>query len=149
MFTVQQLAKTNIGLIDNEKNEMTLKEIIETNQGKVVYIDFWASWCSPCRTMLPKSHLLKSKFKDENVLFVYISIDDNFEKWKSASIKEGLKENNYLAKDYPYASFYKDLNLKSIPRYLIYDKKGKLVHQNAPGPDSPEIIEELNKYLKE
>ena len=54
-----------------------------------------------------------------------------------------------LAVNYPNANFYQGLQLKTIPRYLIYDKTGKLVHKNAPSPESIEIREELNKYLKE
>lgn len=82
---------------------------------------------------------------------MYVSVDLDFEKWKNASEKEKLyeNENNLLALNYPDAIFYRDLQLKSIPRYLIYDKKGKLVHLNAPSPETVEIREELNKYLKE
>lgn len=145
----QELSKTNF--ITIKKGVKNLDQIINENKNKVIYIDFWASWCAPCRVAMPFSRKLRSEFKDKNVVFIYVSIDTDFEKWRNASEKERLSdtENNLLSLNYPTATFYKELQLKTIPRYIIYDKRGKLVHQNAPSPESDEIKAELNKYLLE
>ena len=150
-FSVFKSETEKIYFTDKNKKNTTLDELIKNNFGKVIYIDFWASWCAPCRIAMPSSKKLQKNFNKEDVLFVFISIDTDFDKWFNASQAEQLNksEYNFMALNYPNATFYKDLNLKSIPRYLIYDKKGKLVHENAPSPDGPEIIKELNKYLKE
>lgn len=143
---VQEVYFTNLN-----KDKSTLESLISKNKGKVVFVDFWASWCAPCRTAMPSSRKLKEEYKGKEVAFIYISIDTDFEKWKNASEKEKLfnTENNLLTINYPNALFYQGLQLKTIPRYLIYDKNGKLVHKNAPSPESKEIREELDKYLKE
>lgn len=137
-------------LFDANKNKNTLKEIISNHKEKVVYVDFWASWCMPCRAAMPSSLKLHEEYKDKNVEFVYLSIDKNVENWQKASVKEKLSslQNNFLAVNYPEASLYQELVLKTIPRYIIFDKKGNLVNSNAPSPDSPEIRIELDKYLK-
>ena len=100
---------------------------------------------------MPSSRKLHEEYKDKDVVFIYISVDNDFEKWQIASKKEELSfsNNNLLAMNYPNALFYQELQLKTIPRYLIYNKKGKLVHQNAPSPNTDEIRKELNKYLTE
>ena len=138
-------------LLDNDKKTKTLTEIISTYKGKVVYIDFWASWCAPCRKAMPSSRELHEKYINKDIVFLFISIDTDFDKWEIAANKEKLaiSGGNFLAVNYPNASLYKELQLKTIPRYLIYDKNGKLVHQNAPSPDSDQVINELDKYLKE
>ncbi|WP_158626852.1 TlpA disulfide reductase family protein [Flavobacterium sp. GT3R68] len=146
--------KTNIKdvyLLNKTKQKITINDVLSQHRGKVVYVDFWASWCAPCRSAMPSSRKLHEEYKDKDLVFVYISIDNDFNKWQAASEKEDLSigNNNLLAMNYPNALFYKELQLKTIPRYLIYDKKGKLVHQNAPGPENNEIRFELNKYLKE
>jgi len=132
------------------KDKFDLTNLIKTKyQNKVVYIDFWASWCAPCRKEMPFSKNLQKEYRNKDVVFIYISIDNDFEKWKIASEKEGLINNNLLSLNYPNAMFYKELQLKTIPRYLIYDKTGKLVHRNAPSPDSKEIRNELDKFLSQ
>jgi hypothetical protein len=64
-------------------------------------------------------------------------------------VKLSTLENSFIAVNYTSASFYRELQLKTIPRYLIYDKTGKLVHRNAPSPDSKEIRNEIDKYLSQ
>jgi thiol-disulfide isomerase/thioredoxin len=142
---------STVFLSDLNTQKQTLENVISSSKGKVVYVDFWASWCMPCRAAMPVSRTLQKKFKDKAVVFVFISIDNDFEKWKNASQKEKLTENPYslIALNYPNANFFKDLQLESIPRYLIYDKAGKLVQKNAPSPESQLLISEINKYLEE
>jgi len=149
-FTDLKKETQEIYFINSQKQKQTLSQFLEENKGKVIYIDFWASWCAPCRALMPASRELHKQYKDKDVVFLYLSIDNDFEKWQKANRDEGLSQNRFslLTVNYPNADFYKELNLRSIPRYLLYDKQGNLVHKNAPSPDSDIIKQELDKLLK-
>lgn len=142
--------KEKVYLNNYDNKSITLDEIINKNKGSVVYVDFWASWCKPCREEMPFSKKLQSHYKDEKVKFVFISIDKNFNSWVNASKKEELINNNYsfISINYPNADFYNNLSLNLIPRYIIYDKHGKLVDKDAPRPSNDFLIKELDKYLE-
>jgi len=140
--------KNDVFLIDKNKRKITLKEFIKKNKNKYIYIDFWASWCSPCREELPFSRKIIDEYKDDEILFVFISIDKNFKKWKKATENEKIDKYSFLAINYPNAKFYRDLELKTIPRYLLFNKQGKIIHTNLPKPSSLDLKKVLNKYLK-
>lgn len=142
---------SNLDLKDVKNNKTNLQKIINANKGKVIFVDFWASWCAPCRRAMPSSIILKKEYKNEKIVFVYLALNDKNENWKKAIEEEGLKDfdYNYIVENSKSSKLIDDLNLKSIPRYILYDKQGKLVHQNAPPPHSGEIRNLLNKYLKE
>lgn len=97
---------------------------------------------------MPASKKLSEKYK--NIKFIYISIDKNFDSWLKAFTKDGIiVQNNYLALNYSEATFFNKIQLKTIPRYLIFNKEGQLINSNAPTPNSDEIHKELDKYLAE
>lgn len=149
-FEFEESNSIETTLIDKNGKKINLENIIKNYNGKVIYIDFWASWCAPCRELLPSSIKLHDEYKNKDVVFLYISTDDDLKKWEKASIKEKLweSENNFLAINYPKAKLYQSLKLQTIPRYIIYDKSGKLVNSNAPNPKSEDIKIELERYLK-
>lgn len=137
----------NVSLEDSKNNHKTLQEVINNNKGKVIYIDFWASWCAPCRQAFPAYEALKKDYKNKEIIFVFISGDDDVYKWQKAETKEKLT-HSYIALNFAQVDFYDDLNIKRFPRYLIFDKSGQLLIKNAPGPDSDNIRLFLNEALK-
>ena len=138
-------------LVNNRSQKLTLSNIIEQNKGKVMYIDFWASWCKPCLEAMPASKKLKAEFKGQDVAFIYISIDKNRAKWARAAQEQGLSLYNgsYLAMNYPDANYYKQLQLGSIPRYLLIDKQGQIAFTNAPDPGSEQLRQAIDKLLRQ
>lgn len=127
-----------------------LNEVLARHKGKVVYVDFWASWCAPCLRAMPASEKMQEEYKDSDVVFVFISIDEDGEKWRKTATKYGLhqKKENYLVDNFGFSKMQEDLDVKSIPRYMIYDRNGVLVHPNAPAPGSSEVKKLFGQHLK-
>lgn len=141
----------DIDLINKSGVKTSFKEILEKNKGKLIYVDLWASWCSPCRSLMPSSHKLRDEYKGKNIIFVYLAYNDKLNSWKGILNSVNLAEykNNYLITNSRKSRYLMSLNVETIPRFLLFDKKGKLIHKNAPKPDSKEIQTIFNKYINQ
>jgi thiol-disulfide isomerase/thioredoxin len=121
---------------------LTFEEILSNQKGKIVLVDFWASWCSPCRKEMPFLKDLKSKFNENELKVIEISIDKDYSAWVRASKLESLskEEDNYIIANWKKSSLYKNYKIKTIPRYLLFDKNGKIIDDDAPRPSENELI---------
>lgn len=138
--TVNQSA--DIELIDTQGRRMNWTEVLKKHKGKMIYVDFWASWCAPCKKEMPASHRLRERYEGKDVVFVYLSIDQSEEAWKQCLPQVGLDslDDNYLVLNSRTSKIMKEeLRIKSIPRYLIYNREGRLVNDNAPRPSDKRI----------
>lgn len=139
---------SEVVLYDENKKTTTLSAFIEANKGKIIYIDFWASWCAPCRAAFPSSRKLHEEFKEKEIVFLYLSTDANFEAWKKANQFEKLNENSYFIINPKTSEYLKKLAIDFIPRYVLINSNGEISNPKAPSPDSEKIKQELNGLLQ-
>lgn len=102
-------------------------DIVKQNPGKVVFINFFATWCPPCREELPELIDIRKDFPTDKVVIVSVSLDTDRQKLESFAEKMGFTYPVYLAEPDVAAVF----GISSIPFNLLYDTSGKLV---AGGP---------------
>jgi thiol-disulfide isomerase/thioredoxin len=136
---------------NSANKKISFEGLLKEKPARVTYIDFWASWCAPCRTEMPNLKNLKTQFAGLGIEFICISIDETFTDWQSANAKENLDyyTNSYIINNPRNSAIIKQIKLTSIPRYLIYNKKGNLLNADAPAPGDPALLSLLNKLLKE
>ena len=127
----------------------TLDKVLQKHKDKVIYIDFWASWCAPCRAAMPFAKELRKEYKNKDVVFIYLAKNDTEQSWKQAIEKEGLTNNceNYIITNSKNSKVLQELQITTIPRYLLFDKNGTLAHKNAPGSEGKTIRQEIDKLL--
>lgn len=126
-----------------------LYDVMARHKGRLILIDFWASWCIPCRAEMPYAAALKEKYSEKSVSFLYISIDEDTENWLKAVAQEKLDKNNsYLLLHRDNAPFAKQYNISSIPRYMLFDKEGKVLMADAPRPSDTALINAIDRFLK-
>lgn len=131
-------------LVDN--NQLNFEEVLTKHKGKIILVDFWASWCSPCREQMAQIEDLKLKFNESEFQIVKISIDKDYSAWVRASKIEKLTndKNSFIMSDWKNTQIYKNFNIQNIPRYMIFDRKGKIINDDAPNP----IDNKLEKIIK-
>ncbi len=125
--------------------EVSLKSILDSNKGKTIVIEIWASWCGDCVKAMPKMKALQSSNPD--VSYVFISMDKTMDKWKAGIEKHELKGQHFWVNDQlgMKGSFGKSVDLDWIPRYIVINKKGKVVLYRAIETDFDKINQEIIK----
>lgn len=119
-------------------------------RGRVVYIDIWATWCGPCKKEMPFLKKLEERYRNnDGIVFVGVSIDTpkNKETWEKFITQEQLPGIQLFAGE-SGQKFLKSYNIKGIPRFMLVDKAGKLIYNDAPRPSSDEIYILLDDILR-
>lgn len=122
-----------------EGKMVSLKESL----GKATIVDFWASWCGPCRQENPHIVALYKEFHSKGLNIIGVSLDKDAAKWKEAIAKDGLtwtQVSNLKFWDEPIARQY---NVEAIPATFILDASGKVVAQDLRGDELKAKIQEL------
>jgi thiol-disulfide isomerase/thioredoxin len=110
-------------------------------KGKVVYLDLWASWCTPCREETPSMQALYNKYKNDNrIAIIGIGVQDGMKQWEKAIQEDKPEWLQLLDKD---GAVVKAYTAYEIPRFILIDKEGRIVDFNAPRPSSGKEIESL------
>ena len=112
----------------------SIDSMIRSSKGKVIYLDCWATWCGPCLSELPKSLKLIEEYKGKKIAFIFVCIDSEEKNWKSTLSRLQLKGEHIFLNKEESAEFRKLFNIKGIPRYMLFDKKGNIADDNALSP---------------
>ncbi|MEA3448616.1 MAG: TlpA disulfide reductase family protein [Bacteroidota bacterium] len=116
-------------------------------KGKPIYIDVWASWCGPCIREMPYMDSLHDEYKDKNIVFLSVSVDEKADNWLT-SLEQHPPEWTQLHTGDWDCKLCHDYNIKAIPRFLLIDRKGKIISASAPRPSSDEIKPLLDEHIK-
>lgn len=137
------------GMIGEKVPDFTVKDasgkeysLAQLSEGKkYILIDFWASWCAPCRREIPNLKNLYAKYGSKGFQIISISRDKNAEDWKKAIEDEQLTWPNFLDES-NIAKLYK---VRAIPTMYLVDADGRIVAENVRGEALAEKVAELFK----
>lgn len=118
---------------------------LSDQKGKVVLVDFWASWCGPCRKANPALLKLYSKYRQNGFEIFGVSIDDDKAAWKKAITRDKItwiQVNDREGWDGPAATAYK---IEQIPTSYLLDKSGTIVAVDPSHEDLEKKVVELLK----
>ena len=142
----QQLG-INIGAIAPEIN---LKSpdgkliALSSLKGKVVLLDFWASWCRPCRAENPNVVRLYNKYKDRGFTVYSVSLDQNKDKWMAAITQDQLTWSNHVSELTGWkSSAGNKYGVSSIPKTFLIDSNGKIIAYDLRGNDLEKKLAEI------
>ncbi|MDP2161276.1 MAG: TlpA disulfide reductase family protein [Flavobacterium sp.] len=116
-------------------------------RGKLLFVDFWASWCMPCRKQMPDIVEIYNQYKEQDFRILAVSLDSekDRQKWLSAIKKENATWDNVLETGEFSGKVAKMYNIQSIPSNFLIDEQGIIINENI----SPKQLEEhLNRYFK-
>uniref|UniRef100_UPI00404913F9 redoxin domain-containing protein n=2 Tax=Flavobacterium sp. TaxID=239 RepID=UPI00404913F9 len=146
---LEKLSKVEVGQIAPDftakSPEGTAVNLMKNLGSKVTIIDFWASWCRPCRVENPNMVKLYNDYKDQGLAMIGVSLDQDGQgqAWKDAIMQDNLTWMHVSNLKYwqdPIAVLY---NVKSIPAIFILDADGKIVAKNIRGEELRAKVAEL------
>jgi len=145
---IEAAKKTAVGQLsmdftENDVNDKPVK--LSDFKGKYVLLDFWASWCRPCRAENPNIVKAYNAYKDKNFTILSVSLDAQGQKaaWVKAIENDGLVWNNVSDLKYWGNAAVREYGIKSIPANFLIDPNGKIVARNIRGEELQTKLAEI------
>lgn len=151
-ISLQAQTEVNVKTLPaNVQGQDVLTQIYAQYPGKVVLIDFWATWCPPCREALKEIETIKDNLKSQGVVFLYITGETSpLNAWET--MIANIPGDHYRLTKAQWSFIAKQLNMRGIPAYMILGKDGKIAYSNTteggyPGNDfiQREILKAIRK----
>jgi peroxiredoxin len=147
---IETAKKTGIGAYAmNFTQNDTLEKPVSLSdfKGKYVLLDFWASWCGPCRAENPKVVKAFNNYKDKNFTVLSVSLDRPGKKqsWLDAIHKDGLAWTHVSDLKFWDNAVAKEYGIRAIPQNLLLDPSGKIIAKNIRGEELEKKLDEVIK----
>lgn len=116
---------------------------LDQHKGKVVYLDFWASWCPPCALSFPWMKALEEKYKDKGLVILTVNLDEEKKDANNFLNKYQAKNLNVIYN--PYGNLAEKYKISSMPTSFLYNRNGKLISEHKGFTD--EIAKAIEKEI--
>jgi len=127
--------------------ESVIADLAELNDGKPVYLKIWGTWCAPCRAEFPSIRDIETHFREKDLEFAYICIQSPEEEWREMVTSEELRGQHFLFSNELTAKLAAEVNLRTVPRYLLIDSEGNIIDYNAPKPSDEKLSALLDDLI--
>jgi thiol-disulfide isomerase/thioredoxin len=138
---------TKLNNLPKAVGDSLFNKITAKYPGKVVYIDFWATWCLPCRAEMPYSKNLHQQLAGKDVVFVYLGVKSDEKLWRSLIAELGIEGEHFFLNDHDFTAISEKFQISGVPHYILIDKKGRIVNDNAKRPSDEQLKPEIEKLL--
>lgn len=144
--------KDKAGFIVNEtpktEGDKLFEAIVQKYKGKVVFVDFWATWCGPCKAGIERMKPLKEELKGKDIVFVYLTNETSpIDTWNM--MIPDIKGEHYRVKNDEWNYFQSRFKINGIPHYVLVNKAGEVVQNSIYFASSNnELSNYINQYLK-